>query len=120
VAQSWSAQSGYLGQRIATLASQFGSISGLDAQEPFDSLRFREPVASAPGRQVVEVDIVRRQRVETMVLGIVPTASQETVTVEPAGTVTLALVPDPPPAWLPVGRLDSFGWRIESVAIGSP
>ena len=66
------------------------------------------------------IDIVRRQRVETMILGIVPTAGQETVVVERAGTLSLALVEEPPVAWLPVARLPSFAWRIESVSIGGP
>lgn len=116
--QSWSAHSAYLTQRTSALAAQFGAASGLDPAEPFDSLRFGQPTASGPGRQVVAVDIVRRQRVETMILGIVPTAGQETVLVERAGTVTLTLVEEPPAEWLPVARLPSFAWRIESVSIG--
>ena len=117
--QAWSAQSGYLTQRISALAAQFGPTSGLDAAQPFDSLRFGQPVASGAGRQVVVIDIVRRQRVETMILGLVPTAGQETVVVERAGTLTLALVEQPPVAWLPVAQMASFAWRIESVSIGS-
>ena len=117
--QSWSAQSGYLGQRIASLAAQFGDSTGLDPEQPFDSLRFGTPTPAGPGRQAVAVDILRRQRVETMILGIVPTASQETVVVEHAGTLTLALVEQPPPPWLPFGRLPAFAWRIESVNIGA-
>jgi hypothetical protein len=118
VNQSWASHSSYLTRRITELAAQFGTASGLDPAQPFDSLRFAEPTASGAGRQVVAVDIVRRQRVETMVLGIVPTAGQETVVVERAGTVNLALVEEPPAAWLPVAPLPSFVWRIESVSIG--
>ena len=55
-----------------------------------------------------------------MILGIVPTASQETVLVERAGTITLALVEQPVVTSLPFGRLPSSAWRIESVAIGEP
>lgn len=117
---TWSLQSTYLNDRVATLASEFGPASGLDPDRLFDNLRFDEPVAAGPGRQTVEVDIVRLQRVETMVLGIVPTASQETVLVERAGTVTLALVRQPAIEWLPFGRLESSSWRIEGVAIGGP
>lgn len=116
--QSWTAQSSYLTQRVAELAAQFGPTSGLDPTQPFDSLRFGEPPTSGPGLQVVTVDIVRRQRVETMILGIVPTAGQETVVVERAGTLTLALVEQAPVTWLPVARLPSSAWRIESVSIG--
>jgi hypothetical protein len=115
----WSAQSAYLGQRIGALAAQYGPASGLDPDAPFDSLRFGAPAAAGTGRQNVAVDIVRRQRVETMILGIVPTASQETVVVERAGTVNLALVDQPPMAWLPFSGLPSTAWRIDSVTIGS-
>ncbi len=118
--EAWSAQSAYLADRVARLASQFGPASGLDPTEPFDNLRFGEPVAVGPGRQVVDVDIVRLRRVETMVLGIVPTASQQTVLVERAGTITLELVPQAPLAWLPFGRLDSQSWRIAEISIGAP
>jgi hypothetical protein len=118
--QSWTAHQRYLTQRVAALAAQFGPTSGLDPTEPFDSLRFDEPVAGTAGHQLVNVNIVRRQRVETMILGVVPTASQETVVVERAGTLNLALVEQPPVAWLPVARVPSFAWRIESVAIGTP
>jgi hypothetical protein len=120
VGQTWSTHSAYLSARIAALAAQFGTTSGLDPDQPFDSLRFAEPAAAGAGRQDVQVDIVRRQRVETTILGIVPTASQETVVIERAGTITLALVDQPAISWLPIGRLPSVAWRIEAVTIGPP
>jgi hypothetical protein len=115
----WAAQSDYLVDRVGTLAAQFGPSSGLDPAEPYDNLRFGEPVSSGPGRETVQIDIVRRQRVETMVLGIVPTATQENVVVEPVGTITLALVDEPSADWLPIGRLRSQTWRIEEVQLGN-
>jgi len=117
---TWEMQSAYLADRIGTLASQYGPTSGLDPARPFDNLRFSEPSPDGPGRQRVEIDIVRLQRVETMVLGIVPTAGQETVLVEQAGVITLALTPQPPAEWLPFGRLESSSWRIGGVTIGGP
>ena len=36
--------------------------------------------------------------------------------VEPVGTITLALVDQPAPEWLPFGRLTSPVWRIEDVS----
>ncbi len=116
----WAGQSAYLTDRVGLLAARFGPASGLDPERPFDNLRFREPVATGLGRQIVDIDIVRRQRVETMVLGIVPTASQETVVVERAGTITLSLVEQPVMDWLPFGRLSSFAWKVERVSIGGP
>ena len=120
VGAAWAGQSAYLTDRVGLLADQFGPASGLDPERPFDNLRFRDPVATGLGRQSVDIDIVRRQRVETMVLGIIPTASQETLVVERAGTITLLLVDQPVMDWLPFGRLPSFTWRIERVAIGEP
>lgn len=117
---SWAAHSAHLIERVTTLALQYGPSSGLDPERPFDSLRFRDPTGAGLRRQVVEIEIVRRQRVENMILGIIPTASQETVVVEHAGAITLALVDEPPVEWLPFGRLASAAWRIESVAFGGP
>ena len=103
---------------MGTLAQQFGPTSGLDPTQPYDNVRFGEPQSSGPGRQTVEIDIVRSQRVETMVLGIVPTATQERVIVESVGTITLALVEQPAPDWLPFGRLSSPVWRVEDITVG--
>jgi len=119
VASAWASQLDYLGDRVSVLAQQYGPTSGLDPTEPYDNLRFGQPTPAGPGRQTVEIDIVRSQRVEDTILGIVPTATQENVIVEPIGTITLALVDEPPPDWLPFGRLSSQAWRIEDVSIGS-
>ena len=100
------------------MAGTYGEASGLDPDRPFDNLRFRDPTAAPDGSEVVVVDIVRRQQVENMVLGIIPTASQETVLVEQAGTLTLRLEEQAGPAWLPVGLLRSYVWKIDVVDIG--
>ena len=71
------------------------------------------------GLAAVTADIVRLQRVETMLLGIIPTASQETVVVEPAGAITVTLVDQPPPEWLPAARLSSSAWLIQNVHVGA-
>ena len=118
VEAGWAAQADFLAERVATLEQQYGPASGLDPTEPYDNVRFGEPKPAGPGRQTVEIDIVRSQRVETMLLGIVPTAAQESVIVEPVGTITLALVEQPAPEWLPFGRLTSPVWRIEDVSVG--
>ncbi|MEO6350716.1 MAG: hypothetical protein ABIP53_08690 [Candidatus Limnocylindrales bacterium] len=118
--ESWRTQFAYLSGRVTTLAAQYGPQSGLDPTSPFDNLRFTDPVSASSTRQVVGVEIVRRQRVENLILGVVPTATQETVVVERAGTITLSLVPEPGMSWLPFGRLDSLAWRIQGVQIGTP
>ncbi len=118
VAANWAAQSDYLAERVGVLAQQYGPMSGLDPEQPYDNLRFGEPTPAGPGRQTVEIDIVRSQRVEDTILGIVPTATQENVVVEPVGLITLALIDEPPAEWLPFGKLSSQSWRIEDVTIG--
>ena len=118
LATEWDAEELYLTERIRALASQYGAASGLDPAKPFDSIRFADPVAAGTGRQTVELEIVRRERVENMLLGIVPTATQETVVVERAGTMTLQLIQEVPPDWLPFAWFDSFAWRIAEVSVG--
>jgi hypothetical protein len=101
----------------AQAAATYGPTSGLDPDSPFDNLRFGDPQTAANGTVAVTVDIVRHQRVETMVLGVIPTASQQTVLVEHAGLITLGLEPRTSPAWLPFGQLASSAWLIEGVLI---
>lgn len=114
----WIAQIAYLQQRVTGLAGTYGETSGLDPDRPFDNLRFRDPIATPDGSEIVVVDIVRRQQVENMILGIIPTAGQETVLVEQAGTLRLRLMEQVGPAWLPVGALRSYVWKIDAVDIG--
>jgi hypothetical protein len=116
---AWAVQSAYLTDRVTTLASEYGPTSGLDPTQPLDNLRFSDPISVGTGLETVNVDIVRLQRVETMVLGFIPTAGQETVVVEPAGAITVTLVDQPPPTWLPTARLSSSAWLIEDVRVGS-
>jgi hypothetical protein len=116
---TWAVQSAYLTERVTVLAAEYGPSSGLDPSQPLDNLRFSDPIPLGAGLATVTADIVRSQRVETMLLGIIPTASQETVVVEPAGAITVALVDQPPPAWLPTGRLASSAWLIRNVEVGA-
>jgi hypothetical protein len=117
LAHDWGSQTGYLQGRVAQAAATYGPTSGLDPDSPFDNLRFGDPQTAANGTVAVTVDIVRHQRVETMVLGVIPTASQQTVLVEHAGLITLGLEPRTSPAWLPFGQLASSAWLIEGVLI---
>jgi len=116
---TWAVESAYLRDRVTVLAAQYGPASGLDPSQPLDNLQFSEPVSDGAGLETVKVDIVRLQRVETMVLGIIPTASQQTVVVEPAGAITVTLVNQPPPEWLPTARLASSAWLIQEVQVGT-
>lgn len=116
LAAEWRADEAYLVGRVALATSQFGTASGLDPAQPFDSLRFTELTAERrPDTAVVAIDIVRRQRVETTILGIIPTAAQQTVSVERVGQVVLRSAPAAPPAWMPFRVVEAAVWRVAEV-----
>lgn len=119
VASRWALDASYLSTRVDAAARQYGPTSGIDPALPFNSLRFTEVPSSSTETARVSVEIVRRQRVETVLLGFIPTATQQTVVVEQLGTVSLRSIAAEPPAWLPV-RTGGRVWRIESVDLSAP
>jgi hypothetical protein len=114
----WQAETAFLQSRVQRAEAEYGADSGLHPDSPFDNLRFGQPTQERDGSAQVTIDIVRQQEVQTTILGFIPTASQETVTVERAGVISLRLITQPGPQWLPIGRLDSSAWLIESVSLG--
>lgn len=110
----WDAARALLVERIGRARGVYGPESGLDPGLPFTSVRVHE-AAPSNGRVAIVVDIVRSRRVQTTLLGVIPTAAQETVTVERALTIWLRLVPDEPPSWWPLPRLDSYVWKIDAI-----
>lgn len=114
---TWSAQASYLREQISAAADLYGPTSGLDPEAPFAGLRFSQ-VAAAEGADtaVVAVDIVRHQRIETTLFGIIPTASQVTLPVARAGTIQLRAQPGGP-GWLPGPLQASEVWLIERVEL---
>lgn len=115
LAAGWTEEEAYLRRRVTEAAALYGATSGIDPDQPFNSLRFIELPATTPDGALVEVEIVRRQRVETVLLGFIPTATQETVVVEELGTIRLRSLPAPSPVWLPSVRTGARVWRIEAV-----
>ena len=115
VSVEWNAESQLLSQRIAAAEATYGEESGLDADHPFDSLRFGDPQVSGDGRVSMTVDIVRDERVQATVLGFIPTAGQQTVVVEREMTIWLEEDDQPQLTWLPFGGFDSFSWRISAI-----
>ncbi|HEY5488470.1 MAG TPA: hypothetical protein VIK00_01420, partial [Candidatus Limnocylindrales bacterium] len=79
VSAEWNAENQMLSQRVAAAEATYGEGSGLDADHPFDSLRFGDPEVSGDGRVAMKVEIVRDERIQTTVLGFIPTAGQQTV-----------------------------------------
>jgi hypothetical protein len=119
LASQWLLQEGYLRQRVAEAAARFGPTSGIDPDQPFNSLRFSELPATSSDSALVDVEIVRRQRVETVLLGFIPTATQMTVVVEELGTIRLRALPDDPPSWLSGVRSGARVWLIEAVDLAT-
>jgi len=116
LAVGWAAQEAFLRARVSEAAAQF-PLSGIDPDQPFNSLRFIELPRTSADVALVDVQIVRRQRVETVLLGFIPTAIQTTVVVEEIGIVRLRALPAQPPPWLSSVGTGSRVWRIETVEI---
>lgn len=115
---TWLVQTNFLEQQIAGAADLYGPTSGLDPAVPFAGLRFSQLAADEEaGTAVVAVDIVRNQRIETTLFGIIPTASQVTLPVARAGTIELRAVPAPGPDWLPVPLQAGSVWLVERVML---
>ena len=115
----WSAGRQQLEMLVDAAARRYGSQSGLDPRLPFNSLRFEEVVAERrAGRAVIAVYLVRRERFETELFGIIPTAAQRTIAVRQLGVVRLHAEPAPTPAWWPatIGN-PSRVWLIDEVAL---
>jgi hypothetical protein len=111
----WVAQTAYLEQQVVAAAIQYGPLSGIDPEQPFNSLRFTEQPTTAVDVSTVAVELVRRQRVESLLLGFIPTATQETVVVEQIGAISLRALPDPPPTWLAGLNSGARVWLIETI-----
>ena len=113
---TWTDHEGRLRADVAQAAAIHGRDAGLDAEQPFDSLRFTETEDQVtPGSAAIAMDLVRLQRVESQVLGIIPTASQQTIVITREMVVRFALLAEPGFDWLPVGLLDSSSWQITSI-----
>jgi len=119
VGAEWTLDQAQLRTRIDGAALIYGSDSGLDPESPFDSLRFGNPVFSGDGHASIDVELVRNERVETTVLGIIPTAGQQTVIVERDMTIWLEQQRQPRPSWLPIDGLDSYSWKISRIDTSS-
>jgi hypothetical protein len=114
----WTAHRSRVERVVAEGALVYGAQSGLDTARPFNSLRFEQASTSA-GRAVIRVDIVRRQRVETMLFGLIPTATQQTVLVEHLGEISLRAQPVAAPDWLPFNISAGQRWLIERVDLAA-
>lgn len=115
ISRLWAAEREALVSDIRGAQGSFGDESGLDPDRPFGSLRFRDPVAAGDGRVSMVVELVRNERVETTVLGIIPTAGQQEVVVEREMTIWLEQQPQDAAPWLPLGGLSNAVWKISAV-----
>jgi hypothetical protein len=120
LASAWQQQRAYIAERVRAAAARYGSAGGLDPDEPFNSLRFTllstQATGNGMGEATVAVDIVRFERVETTLFGIIPTASRQIVAVERAGLLKLVAAQPEPPAWLPAAlRVPSTEWYLRGM-----
>ena len=113
----WVVQTAYLEKQVTAAFIEYGPLSGIDPEEPFNSLRFTEEPSTSADVSSVAVELVRRQRVESLLLGFIPTATQETVVVEQLGTIDLKALPDTPPPWLAGIRTGASVWLIDTIAL---
>ena len=113
----WVVQTAYLEKQVTAAFIEYGPLSGIDPEEPFNSLRFTEEASTSADVSSVAVELVRRQRVESLLLGFIPTATQETVVVEQLGTIDLKALPDTPPPWLAGIRTGASVWLIDTIAL---
>jgi hypothetical protein len=103
LAALWEEQRTSLTAAIEQARATYGPTSGLDPTRPFSSLRVSE---STPDHFVVE--LVRSESYQTTLLGLIPTAGQRTVVIEPV--LAVAVVEEPGAGYLP-----STVWRIDQV-----
>ena len=120
---AWSAHEAHLEAEVSEAARAFGPFSGLDPTQPHNGLRFTELTAQRTSdRAVFAIEITRRQRIETMLFGLLPTATQQTVVVERIGLIHVRAYPALPPAWFPAQGISSRLWLIErlELPLGQP
>jgi hypothetical protein len=113
----WVVQTAYLEKQVTAAFIEYGPLSGIDPEEPFNSLRFTEEPSTSADVSSVAVELVRRQRVESLLLGFIPTATQETVVVEQLGSIDLKALPDTPPPWLAGIKTGASVWLIDTIAL---
>jgi hypothetical protein len=115
---AWAEQTPRLRNALVSAAADAGPLGGIDPDRPFDSVRFVPVTADEAARggadddrAVFDVEIVRRVRQPTRLLGILPATSTVIETAERIGTVTLRLVGGDRSGLLP----GIPSWRVETV-----
>ena len=113
IADDWRAQKAAITAAIERARSSYGSASGLDPARPFDNLRVRELDDVEEGQAGFVFEIVRSERFQTTVLGIVPTAGQRTVIVKQV--LRIMLSEHATPSTVPLVPLPSSAWQIDAM-----
>ncbi|MEP7360467.1 MAG: hypothetical protein ABI744_02700 [Chloroflexota bacterium] len=108
IADLWQGERNQLVNHLTSGLANYGNESGLDPARPFGSLRVRQV---SPTR--FSVELVRSERFETTLLGIVPTAGLRTVVVTP---VMVILVNE---ERVSDGLLPSSAWRIDTILVSN-
>lgn len=101
VAAFWQTERTFMTNAIVQGQTQYGAASGLDPDEPFNSLRVTQTDPTT-----FSVEIVRSETFQTTLLGLISTSGQRTVVVAPL--MRIFVVEEAIP-----GALPSSAWRID-------
>jgi hypothetical protein len=111
LADAWGRQLANLRNDLVRLSAVSGPGSGIDPEQPLETVRWSLQPAEDPGTVLVDIEVVRRETVRSQVFGWLPSTSQRLVTLERLGTAELRLIDLP-------GTLGGQGWRIVRVEVG--
>ncbi|MEP7378608.1 MAG: hypothetical protein ABI725_03500 [Chloroflexota bacterium] len=101
VSAFWQTERAFMTNAIVHGQTLYGPASGLDADEPFNSLRVTQTDSTT-----FSVEIVRSETFQTTLLGLISTSGQRTVVVAPV--MWIIVVEEAAP-----GALPSSAWRID-------
>lgn len=102
----WDERRSWLTSTIEFKRAIYGPASGLDPDEPFNSLRVTQ--TSPTG---FDVELVRSETFQTSLLGLIQTSGQRTVAIAPV--MHIVVVEQPVTGWLPASV-----WVVDSKTLG--
>jgi hypothetical protein len=108
LSQTWTQDLSTLTSHMTIERARYGPISGLDPARPFASLRVTDMETGQTGEAQYLVELVRSERYETTVLGVIPTAAQRTVVVRPVLLIDVREQTGPA-GWLPSSTWEIYG-----------
>jgi hypothetical protein len=111
LAGAWDRQLAVLRNELVAIAAAAGPGSGIDPQEPLDTVRWVDGGTTDSGSWLVSLEVARVETVEGRLFGILPTTSQRLVRLARLGRIELLLVDRP-------GSVGGRAWRIVGAEVG--